>query len=201
MYSIIVTFYMKGDQMKALEEILTFNEQFVAEKRYEEFTTSKLPNKRMVILTCMDTRLLELLPRALNVRNGDIKLIKNAGAVINHPFGSVMRSILVAIYQLSADEVLVIGHHDCGMGGLKADDIIENMKERGVREEVLETLGYSGIDVKKWMRGFSKVEDSVSNSVDIIKNHPLLPGNVPVHGLVINPETGKLDVIVNGYEK
>lgn len=192
---------MKGDQMKALEEILTFNEKFVAEKKYEEFATSKLPNKRMVILTCMDTRLLELLPRALNVRNGDIKLIKNAGAVINHPFGSVMRSILVAVYQLNADEVLVIGHHDCGMGGLKADDMIESMKERGVREEVLETLGYSGIDVKKWLRGFSKVEDSVANSVDIINNHPLLPENVPVHGLVINPETGKLDLVVNGYKK
>ncbi len=187
--------------MKALEEILTFNEQFVAEKKYEEFTTSKLPNKRMVILTCMDTRLLELLPRALNVRNGDIKLIKNAGAVINHPFGSVMRSILVAVYQLNADEVLVIGHHDCGMGGLKAEDMIKCMKERGVQDEMLDTLEYSGIDVKKWLRGFSKVEDSVANSVSIIKNHPLLPENVPVHGLVINPETGKLDVVVNGYEK
>lgn len=193
---------MKGDQgMKALEEILTFNEKFVDEKKYEEFSTSKLPNKRMVILTCMDTRLLELLPHALNVRNGDIKLIKNAGAVINHPFGSVMRSILVAVYQLHADEVLVIGHHDCGMGGLKADDMIDKMKERGVKEETLETIEYSGIDVKKWLRGFSKVEDSVANSVKIIKNHPLLPERVPVHGLVIDPETGKLDLVINGYEE
>ena len=194
-------FFLKGDQtMNALKDILKFNEQFVAEKKYEEFTTSKLPNKKMVILTCMDTRLLELLPRAMNVRNGDIKLIKNAGAVINHPFGSVMRSILVAVYQLNAEEVLVIGHHDCGMGGLKADDMIANMQERGVKEVTLDTLNYSGIDVKRWLRGFNKVEDSVANSVDIIKNHPLLPDNVPVHGLVINPETGKLDVVVNGYE-
>ena len=186
--------------MKSLEEILAFNEKFVAEKKYEEFATSKLPNKKMVILTCMDTRLLELLPQALNVKNGDIKLIKNAGGVINHPFGSVMRSILVAIYQLQAHEVLVIGHYDCGMNGLKADDMIENMKERGVSEETLDTLEYSGINVQKWLKGFSKVEDSVKNSVDIIKNHPLLPTKIPVHGLVINPETGKLDVIVNGYE-
>ena len=186
--------------MNALKDILKFNEQFVTEKKYEEFTTSKLPNKKMVILTCMDTRLLELLPRAMNARNGDIKLIKNAGAVINHPFGSVMRSILVAVYQLNADEVLVIGHHDCGMGGLKADDMIANMKERGVKEEALDTLNYSGIDVKRWLRGFSSVEESVANSVDIIKNHRLLPGNVPVHGLVINPETGKLDLVVNGYK-
>ena len=70
---------------------------------------SKLPNKKMVILSCMDTRLMELLPRALNVRNGDVKLVKNGGSSYYHPFGSVMRSILVAVYQLQADEVLVIG--------------------------------------------------------------------------------------------
>ena len=57
--------------MKMLEEILTYNEKFVADKKYEEFTTTKFPNKKMVILTCMDTRLVELLPRALNLRNGE----------------------------------------------------------------------------------------------------------------------------------
>lgn len=192
---------MKGDlHMRILDEVLAYNEQFVKDKEYEEFATSKLPNKRMVILSCMDTRLMELLPHALNVKNGDVKLIKNAGAVINHPFGSVMRSILVAIYQLQADEVLVIGHHDCGMGGLKADDMIPNMKKRGVTQKTLDTLEYSGINVQSWLKGFSNVEDSVAHSVDVIKNHPLLPENTPVHGLVINPETGKLDLVVNGYE-
>lgn len=192
---------MKGDlHMRILDEVLAYNEQFVKDKEYEEFATSKLPNKRMVILSCMDTRLMELLPHALNVKNGDVKLIKNAGAVINHPFGSVMRSILVAVYQLQADEVLVIGHHDCGMGGLKADDMIPNMKKRGVTQKTLDTLEYSGINVQSWLKGFSNVEDSVAHSVDVIKNHPLLPENTPVHGLVINPETGKLDLVVNGYE-
>ena len=40
---------------------------------------------------------------------------------------------------------------------------------------------------------------SVKDSVDVIKHHPLFPENVPVHGLVIDPKTGKLDLIVNGY--
>lgn len=186
--------------MRILDEVLAYNEEFVAEKKYEEYATSKLPNKKMVILTCMDTRLVELLPRALNARNGDIKLVKNAGALIAHPFGSVMRSILVALYQLKAEEVLVIGHHDCGMGGLKANEMIAQMKERGVSQETLDTLEYSGIDFQNWLKGFSKVEDSVAHSVGVIKNHPLLPNNVPVHGLVIDPSTGKLDLVINGYD-
>lgn len=85
--------------MNKLHEMLEYNQQFVKDKEYEKFITTKYPNKKIVILSCMDTRLTELLPRALNIKNGDAKIIKNAGAVVTHPFGSIMRSIIVAIYQ------------------------------------------------------------------------------------------------------
>ena len=61
----------------------------------------------------MDTRLTELLPAALGIKNGDVKIIKNAGAIISHPFGSVIRSLLVAIYELGVYEVMIFGHTDC----------------------------------------------------------------------------------------
>ncbi|MBV7507279.1 carbonic anhydrase [Bacillus sp. sid0103] len=183
-----------------LNEILTFNENFVENREYEKYETTKFPNKRMVILTCMDTRLLELLPKALNLGNGDAKIIKDAGALVSHPFGSVMRSILIALYQLKAQEVLVIAHHDCGMSGLKAEPVIESMKERGISAETFDTLTYSGIDIKKWLHGFDNVTDSVVHSVEIIKNHPLMSKDIPVHGLVIDPKTGKLDLVVDGYK-
>jgi carbonic anhydrase len=188
------------NRLKLLDEILQYNEQFVAEEKYKEFETTKFPNKKMVILTCMDTRLLELLPKAMNVGNGDVKIVKNAGALVSHPFGSIMRSLLVAVYQLKAEEVLVIGHHDCGMSGMKADDVIEKMYERGIKQETIDILNYSGINVNEWLHGFDNVYESVTHSVDVIKNHPLLPKDIPVHGLVIDPKTGKLDLIVNGYE-
>ncbi|WP_335546912.1 beta-class carbonic anhydrase [Neobacillus drentensis] len=183
-----------------LNEILDYNGKFVENKEYEKYETTKFPNKRMVILTCMDTRLLELLPKALNLGNGDAKIIKDAGALISHPFGSVMRSILIALYQLQAQEVLVIAHYDCGMSGMKAEPVIENMKERGISDETIDTLTYSGINIKEWLHGFDNVTESVEHSVGIIKNHPLMPKDVPVHGLVIDPKTGKLDLIVDGYK-
>jgi carbonic anhydrase len=186
--------------MSLLQNILTYNEEFVAEKKYEQFETTKFPKKKMVILTCMDTRLLELLPNALNVRNGDVKIVKNAGALVMHPFGSIMRSILVAVYQLQAEEVLVIGHHDCGMSGMKADVMLDEMNRRGIDEKVFKTLNYSGVDVDNWLHGFDNVTDSVAHSVDVIKNHPLLSKDIPVHGLVIDPSTGKLDLVIDGYE-
>lgn len=183
-----------------LAQVLDYNQQFVENHEYEKYETTKFPKKKMVVLTCMDTRLLELLPKAMNLANGDVKLLKNAGALVSHPFGSVMRSILIAVYQLKAEEVMVVAHHDCGMNGLKAEPVIESMVNRGISEETIETLAYSGIDIKQWLHGFDNVNESVKHSVGIIKNHPLMPNGVPVHGLVIDPKTGKLDLIVDGYE-
>src|SRR4051812_28873248 len=120
--------------MTLLNDILEYNHQFVENQEYKKYETTKFPKKRMVILTCMDTRLLELLPKSMNLSNGDVKTVKNAGALVSHPFGSVMRSILVAVYELKADEVFVIGHHDCGMSALKSDQMIDSMKERGISE-------------------------------------------------------------------
>ena len=74
-----------------VEELLAFNTKFVEEKQYEQYATSKYPDKKIAILSCMDTRLTELLPAALGLKNGDVKIIKNAGATITQPFGSAVR--------------------------------------------------------------------------------------------------------------
>lgn len=186
--------------MSILSEILSFNERFVREKGYESFRATKYPHKKVMVVTCMDTRLVELLPRAMNLRNGDAKFVKTAGAVISHPFGSIMRSILVAVYQLGVREICVVGHHDCGMTGLKKEPVLEKAVERGIPRDRLQTLEAAGIDLARWLTGFERVEDAVAHSVKIIREHPLIPRDVPVHGLVVDPETGRLDLLINGYQ-
>jgi len=178
-----------------LDKILEFNKRFVENKDYKAYTASKFPDKEVVIITCMDTRLVELLPKALDIKNGDVKMIKTAGAMISHPFGSVMRSILVTIYELGVKEVLVIGHHECGMCNTNPERIKKKMIEKGISQEKLEILNSAGINLDKWLMGFNNVGDSVVNSVKLIKNHPLVPENIEVHGLVIDPHTGKLEVV------
>ena len=64
--------------MSILSEILQHNRQFVARKDYEKFSTDRFPNKKIIVVTCMDTRLVELLPRAMDLRQGDAKVIKTA---------------------------------------------------------------------------------------------------------------------------
>jgi len=185
--------------MSFVSDILEFNGRFVEEKKYEQFLTDKYPEKKVAILTCMDTRLVELLPKALNLRNGDAKFIKNAGAILTQPFGSAMRSILIAIHGMGAKEVMVIGHHDCGMTQLDSGSLVEKIKNNGISDVVLDTLENSGIKMDRFLKGFDKPEDGVKHSVGMIRKHPLVPSFVPVHGFLIHPDTGKLEWIIDGY--
>ncbi|MBW7473966.1 carbonic anhydrase [Paenibacillus oenotherae] len=186
--------------MNKLEQIVAFNKSFVENKDYEPYLTDRYPDKRMVIVTCMDTRLTELLPKALNLKNGDAKIIKNAGGIVTQPFGNIMRSILVAVYELGAEEVIVIGHYECGMTGLNPEIVIDHMKENGIKDDTIDTLMHSGINLKRWLTGFDSVQESVENSVNIIRNHPLLPPGTAVHGFIIDPKTGGLDLRTDGYK-
>jgi carbonic anhydrase len=184
--------------MSILSEILSHNSAFVEKKEYEAFLTSPLPNKRLVIITCMDTRLVELLPKAMGIRNGDVKMIKTAGAIVSHPFGSVMRSVMVAVYQLEADEIAVVGHHGCGMTGLVPGTVLDKVRQRGVSADVMETLENAGVDFEGWLSGIESPEAGVLASVKMIRHHPLLPKDIPVHGLIMDPTTGKLDLLSEG---
>ena len=178
--------------MEEIKKILAYNKQFVEEKRYEQYSASKFPNKKLAIVTCMDTRLVELLPAALGLKNGDVKMIKNAGGVVTSPFGSVIRSLLVAIIELGVTDIMVIGHTDCGVQHIDSEMMIHHMKERGITQESIDLMKYCGIDFEKWLSGFDTVEDSVRETVDTIRNHPLIPNDINIFGYVIDTQTGEL---------
>ncbi len=178
-----------------IDEILAYNKKFVEEKKYEQYATSKYPDKKIAILTCMDTRLVELLPAALGLKNGDVKIIKNAGGVVNTPFGSVIRSLLVAIVELGVEEIMVIGHTDCGVRHIDSEMMIGHMKSRGITQEAIDLMKYCGVDFEEWLAGFDTEEQSVQDTVETIRNHPLIPHDIRIGGYVIDTHTGELRVI------
>ena len=152
-----------------IDEIMEYNRKFVENKGYEPYLTSKYPDKKLAILTCMDTRLLELLPAALGIKNGDAKIIKNAGGVIVHPYGSVVRSLLVGILELGVEEVMVIGHTDCGVQGMDGSEMLDMLVERGIDQQHIDIVRHSGIDLERWLGGFETVESSVHETVRRLK--------------------------------
>lgn len=178
-----------------IDEMIRFNKEFVRTKEYEKYTTSKYPDKRIAIVTCMDTRLIELLPAALGIKNGDVKMIKNAGATITNPFDSTVRSLLVAIYELGVNEIMVIGHTGCGVQGMDAGEMLHAMRERGISEEHINLMMHCGIDLKSWLHGFEDTPSAIAETVDLIRNHPLVPADVTVSGYIMDSVTGALSKI------
>lgn len=175
-----------------IDQILKHNREFVKTKQYEQFATSKYPDKRIAIVTCMDTRLTHLLPAALGIKNGDVKMIKNAGGTITNPFDSTMRSLLVAIYELGVNEVMVIGHTGCGVQGMDSAEMLNLMRQRGIDNEHISLMRHCGIDLDSWLHGFDCTETAVEQTVDIVKNHPLMPHDITVRGFIIDSTTGAL---------
>lgn len=181
-----------------IDELLSFNRSFVESKGYEKYITDKYPDKKIAIVTCMDTRLTELLPAALGIRNGDVKMIKNAGGTINHPFGSAMRSLLVAIYELGVKEVMIIGHTDCGVQHMDSELMLKHMRERGVSQDHIDMMEYCDVNLRQWLSGFNDTEEAVRKSVALVRHHPLVPDDITVRGFIMDSVTGELMEIKAG---
>ena len=175
--------------MRNIDRILELNRKYVASKGYEAHLTDKYPDKKLAVLSCMDTRLSVLLQEALGLRNGDAKVIKNAGAVIPSPWDSAMRSLIVAIYELGVEEVMVVAHSGCGACHMSFSHFREEMLSRGIPESELHR---DDVDLDAWLEGFHDTEASVRKTVATIVNHPLVPSGVTVRGFIIDSATGAL---------
>ncbi|MCQ2252923.1 MAG: carbonic anhydrase [Bacteroidales bacterium] len=178
-----------------INEMIAYNRSFVENREYERYKTSKYPDKKIAIVTCMDTRLVELLPAALGIRNGDVKIIKNAGGTITNPFDSTVRSLIVAIYELGVNEVMIIGHTGCGVQGMDSAEMLHLMRTRGIDEEHISLMKHCGIDLDSWLHGFEDTEQAVLETVDLVRNHPLIPKDIVVRGYIMDSETGLLTSI------
>jgi len=180
-----------------LERIMEHNKRFVEQRKAkgEDKPISGHAHEGVMVFTCMDTRLVELLEQAMGFKRGDIKILKNAGNTIRDNCSDVIRSIAVGTVLMDLKEVYVVGHKDCGMRKQNPADIKEKMLRRGIAKEAVEA-----INIEEWF-GLIKDEDqNVRDAVSKIKASPYIPKDVIVHGLMMDPNTGEIEVLVNGYE-
>jgi carbonic anhydrase len=112
--------------------------------------------------------------------------------MIMGPFDSAVRSLLVGIIELGVEEVMVIGHTDCGVSHINADMMIQHLIQRGISQDHIDMMRYCGIDFEAWLCGFDSVSCSVEETVDLLRNHPLMPTDVVIKGYIIDTETGEL---------
>lgn len=185
--------------MALLEQILEENDKFTASLPesylHRNDKVSKYPARQLAIYTCMDTRLVDFLEPAMGISRGEAKVIKAAGNMITGPFDEVVRSLMVAVYELGVTEIMVVGHEDCGMQHSTSESLKKRMLERGIKPEAITEIES---EFSRWVDAFHHPRENVEKTVAAIKNNPLLPQDIIVHGLLFCPDTGRLEVVVHG---
>lgn len=185
--------------MSVIDEILQANEKFCANlpeeyKAYEheDHHDSKLPKKHLAIVTCMDTRLVNFLEPALGITRGEAKVIKTVGNCLNGVFDTTVRSLLVCIYELGVQEVAIIGHHECGMAKTTSKSLTAGMIARGVSPDAIKMVEK---ELVEWTDSFQKPEENVIKVVKELRENPLIPKDVKIHGLMFHPRSGRLELL------
>lgn len=95
-------------------------------------------------------------------------------------------------------EIFIVGHYDCGVALTSSKDILHNMRSRGVSEQQLKLIEK---DFQVWLDPYTDPTKNVLTVIKKLKANPFIPNDIPIHGLIIDPHTGKLDLLADGYKE
>jgi len=181
--------------MRLFEAIIDANHRAVAGDQNAGLHPADYESELPVIaLTCIDPRLNAFFPNALALPADQFIWLRNAGNIIFGPMSSMMRALALACAVKGGKEIAIIGHTDCQVCKTTTMQLLERFKELGVERHLLPE------NLNEFFGLFSSERQNVIKACDIVRHSPLIGPKIPVHGLLINIETGELDWIVNGYQ-
>lgn len=144
----------------------------------------------LAVIACYDPRLDTLLPAALGITPEKAFFLRSAGNLVR-PDGDPLRSLALAVYLFGVSEVLVVGHTSCRMAAFESVPFIEAFRARGVAREA-----FGPVDLREWAGAIPDPKRGVQSSVAAISTAAFLPKDLTVCGLVLDDETGALEVVV-----
>ena len=141
----------------------------------------------------MDTRLVGMLEESLGFDRGEVITIKTAGNSVTQPIDNIVQSLLVSTYGMGIEDVIVIGHENCGMIDFSAEQFMESMKAKGINEDAIRMIEPGLID---WMDRFPQfLKKMYAISVKFLRHHPLFPRGMGFYGGMMDPDTGEFRYI------
>ena len=179
--------------MSILEEVLSANEEYASDFGAKG-ELALPPARRFAILTCMDARLDPA--RYAGLSEGDAHVIRNAGGRASD---DAIRSLVISYKLLGTREWFVIHHTDCGMEFF-TNEVIGDLLESSLETAELGPDGFTDVGEGPgspagkeidWLT-ISDQQGAVVDDVEKIRNHPLVPGSIPVYGYIYDVKSGRL---------
>jgi carbonic anhydrase len=184
--------------MPVLEEVLAANGEY-ARTFGDKGELALPPARRFAILTCMDARLDPAKYAGLN--EGDAHVIRNAGGRASD---DAIRSLVISYKLLGTAEWFVIHHSDCGMEFF-TNEVMRELLAQSLETAQLGPDGFHDIGAGPGSTAANEIdwltiadrEQSVLDDVHRIRNHPLVPSRIPIHGYIYDVRTGRLDEVAD----
>ena len=179
--------------MSVLKEVLSANDSYVASFG-ERGTLALPPARQFAILTCMDARLDPA--KYAGLSEGDAHVIRNAGG---RATDDAIRSLVISYKLLGTKEWFVIHHSNCGMEFF-TNDVMSGLLQSSLETAALGADGFTdigkgpGSTEGKYINWHTITDNpkSVVEDVSRIRNHPLVPKNIPIYGYIYDVTTGQL---------
>ncbi|HTD65976.1 MAG TPA: carbonic anhydrase [Candidatus Limnocylindria bacterium] len=147
----------------------------------------------IVALTCIDPRLNPLMPEVLGIPEEHFIWLRNAGNIITGPMSSTLRSIALACAVKGGREIVIIGHTDCRVRHTSAFELMDRFRALGIERSKLPD------NLNEFFGLFASERANVLKAVDFVRQSPLIGPAIPVHGLLVDIQSGALEWLVNGY--
>ncbi|MFQ4136936.1 beta-class carbonic anhydrase [Nodosilinea sp. PGN35] len=178
---------------QTLEAVLTANAAYAADFG-DKGSLPMPPGRRFAVLTCMDARLDPA--KFAGLSEGDAHVIRNAGGRASD---DAIRSLVISYKLLGTREWFVIHHSDCGMETF-TDAVIRGLLASSLETAKVDADGWHDVgqgpganegDFISWLTIADQAK-SVAEDVARIRNHPLVPGDIPIYGYIYDVKSGQL---------
>lgn len=154
-------------------------------------------NKKVLLLTDIEHGIEPIIQQVTNIQRENMLTIHSCDSVIVHPFGDIMRSIIIAIYQENVEEIFIVGIEDKETDAvnlqIQRDSIKNNRELDYLFENCMPEFSSGSLD--EWLSGKENVSENIEKSIDMIRHHPLVPSDVKVYGFKIDKTGGKEKII------
>jgi len=181
---------------KLVTEVLEANRRYAADFG-DKGKLAMPPARRFAVLTCMDARLDPA--KFAGLAEGDAHVIRNAGGRASD---DAIRSLVISYKLLGTQEWFVIHHTNCGMEFF-SNDVMRGLLSNSLETASLTASGFQDVGKGPGSRAGEFVEwltirdqaQSVVDDVDRIRNHPLVPRTIPIHGYIYDVASGTLNEV------
>src|ERR1700739_1295989 len=176
-----------------LEEVLGANQRYAAAFG-DKAKLAMPPARHFAILTCMDARLDPA--KYAGLSEGDAHVIRNAGGRASD---DAIRSLVISYKLLGTREWFVIHHTNCGMEFF-TNELMRELLANSLETAALTDKGFQDVGEGPGSRAGEFIEwltirdqqQSVRDDVQRIREHPLVPKSINIHGYIYDVKSGRL---------